>query len=68
MLRRFGLSFVFTSIATLPVAAQDVRITQDILTRSITLNGTEIVIDRIQDSEHQLSGEFARTSRACPPF
>ena len=68
MLRRFGLSFVFISIATLPVAAQDVRITQDMLTRSITLNGTEIVIDRIQDSEHQLSGEFARTSRACPPF
>ncbi len=68
MLRRFGLSFVFTSIATLPVTAQDVRITQDMLTRSITLNGAEIVIDRIQDGEHQLSGDFARTSRACPPF
>jgi len=68
MLRRFGLSFVFTSIATLPVTAQDVRITQDMLTRSFILNGTETIIDRIQDSEHQLSGEFARTSRACPPF
>lgn len=68
MLRRFGLSFVFISIATLPVTAQDVRITQDMMTRSITLNGSEIIIERIQDNHHQLEGEFARTSRACPPF
>lgn len=68
MLRRFGLSCVFIGIAALPVTAQDVRITQDFATRSITLNGADIVIERIQDNDHRLEGEFTRTSRACPPF
>jgi len=68
MLRRLGLCFVFISMATLPVTAQDVRITPDVAARTITLNGATIVIDRIQDSENRLEGEFTRTSRACPPF
>jgi len=61
-------SYVFISMATLPVTAQDVRITPDVAARTITLNGATIVIDRIQDSENRLEGEFTRTSRACPPF
>lgn len=68
MLRRFGLVCFFVSIATLPAHAESVRITQDIETRTITLNGAEIVIDRIQDSENRLEGDFTRTSRPCPPF
>jgi rhodanese-related sulfurtransferase len=27
-----------------------------------------VEIRRIQDEEHEITGEFARTSRACPPF
>lgn len=68
MLRRFGLVCLFVSIATLPVRAESVRITQDIEARTIMLNGAAIVIDRIQDSENRLEGEFTRTSRPCPPF
>jgi rhodanese-related sulfurtransferase len=68
MLRRFGMMCVFASIAALPATAQDVRITQDFAERSITLNGTDILIQRIQDTDHMLEGEFSRTSRVCPPF
>ena len=46
MLRRFGLVCLFVSIATLPVRAESVRITQDIEARTIMLNGAAIVIDR----------------------
>jgi len=49
--------------------AQDVRLTPDIPSKSITLaTGETLVIERNQDTAHQLSGEFTKTSRACPPF
>ena len=31
-------------------------------------NGKKIRVQRIQDQEHALTGSFAKTSRACPPF
>lgn len=31
-------------------------------------NGKNIRVQRIQDQEHALTGSFAKTSRACPPF
>ena len=49
--------------------AQDVRLTPDIPSKPITLaTGETLVIERNQDTAHQLSGEFTKTSRACPPF
>lgn len=36
--------------------------------RTIVLNGSEIRIERIQDTAHRLDNEFAKTSRPCPPF
>ena len=49
--------------------AQDVRLTPDSLSKEITFNtGEALVIERIQDTSHQLMGEFTKTSRACPPF
>lgn len=68
MFRHIGLLLI--SLASVPAAAmaQDVRITQDLSAQMIDLNGTEIVISRIQDQDHQLEGEFTRTSRPCPPF
>lgn len=68
MLRLVGLFVMTLGCSSLPGVAQDVRITQDIDTRSITLNGTDIMIGRIQDPDHRLEGEFTRTSRPCPPF
>lgn len=68
MLRRFGLLCLFMSIATPSIASEEVRITPDIAARTIILNGTPLTIERIQDSENRLEGEFTRTSRPCPPF
>ncbi|MBU2981544.1 rhodanese-like domain-containing protein [Lentibacter algarum] len=50
-------------------SAQDVRLTPEVASRSITLgNGQELVIERIQDTSHRLDNEFTKTSRPCPPF
>ena len=48
--------------------AQDVRITDDLAEAAIDLNGATITIGRIQDTENLLTGDFAKTSRPCPPF
>ena len=48
--------------------AQEVRITDDLAEAAIDLNGATITIGRIQDTENLLTGDFAKTSRPCPPF
>lgn len=68
MSRHFGLFLVTIGSLATPVVAQDVRITQDFAVRTIDLNGSEIVISRIQDQDNRLEDEFTRTSRPCPPF
>lgn len=37
---------------------------------SVPLNTSQgqKIVQRIQDQEHRISGEFAKTSRPCPPF
>ena len=51
-----------------PSWAEDVRITADIAAKQIVLNGQTINIGRIQNKANVLTGEFTKTSRACPPF
>lgn len=51
-----------------PGWAEDVRITADIAAKQIVVNGQTINIGRIQDKANMLTGEFTKTSRACPPF
>lgn len=51
-----------------PAFAQDVRITENLPEVSIRLNGQTVTIGRVQDQDNRLTGEFTRTSRACPPF
>ena len=48
--------------------AQDVRITEDQPIASFALNGQTITIERNQDQSSVIVGEFAKTSRPCPPF
>ncbi len=48
--------------------AQEVNITPDTASASIEINGELIQIERIQDTSHQLTSEFTKTSRPCPPF
>ena len=50
------------------VSAQDVRITETMPDASFVLNGQTYTISRNQDQNATLDDEFAKTSRACPPF
>lgn len=49
------------------VQAQDVRITTFKDDSSFVLNGQTFTIARTQDTAATITGEFARTSRPCPP-
>ncbi|TNF21884.1 MAG: rhodanese-like domain-containing protein [Rhodobacteraceae bacterium] len=68
MLRIAGALAFGVMISGQTLAAQDVRITPDLARQSLTINGAPLVIERIQDPEHRLTGDFTKTSRACPPF
>jgi len=48
-------------------SAQDVRITTFKAESTFTLNGQTFTISRDQNPNATLQGDFARTSRACPP-
>jgi rhodanese-related sulfurtransferase len=60
---RFLLSCLFC-LGAGAVLAEPVGLTKDM--PSVTIDGVEIA--RIQDNDHEVTGEWARTSRACPPF
>jgi rhodanese-related sulfurtransferase len=51
-------------------AADDmgVKITPAIATVEVMHNGKKILIQRVQDENHTVSQDFAKTSRKCPPF
>ena len=51
-----------------PSLAQNVGITEAITEARFSMNGRDFVITRNQDNTATLTGEFARTSRQCPPF
>ncbi len=55
-------------IAATTAPAQNVRLSEDVATATIDINGTQIQISRTQDTTALLSGEFAKTSRPCPEF
>jgi len=67
-MRHVVSGMVFALGAATPILAQDVRITPQKDSSSFVLNGQSFTIARIQDSAHELRGEFTRTSRECPPF
>lgn len=68
MQRLAGILLVTLTCAGTSALAQDVRMTADRADASFAVNGQSFQISRSQDQENQLTGEFARTSRACPPF
>jgi len=60
-----GLAIVLAG----PALAEPVGITKERMEVAVPLpDGGSAAISRIQDNDHQVSGEWARTSRACPPF
>jgi len=46
----------------------EVKIAKDRPTVTVPTESGPVEIRRIQDAEHEVTGEWARTSRACPPF
>ncbi|SEN86555.1 Rhodanese-related sulfurtransferase [Pseudorhodobacter antarcticus] len=56
-------------LAVGPAMAQTVvGITKDMPTTTIETDSGQVKIGRIQDPTHELAGEWALTSRACPDF
>lgn len=71
MRNSFARSITCAFVAVLmgsAVQAQDVRITPEMDEARFNIDGTDLTIERIQDQDHRLEGEFTKTSRACPPF
>ncbi|WP_193140277.1 rhodanese-like domain-containing protein [Meridianimarinicoccus sp. MJW13] len=55
-------------LATTPLHAADLEVGITSAIGQVEVPGTSTIIQRNQDTEAQIEGEFARTSRACPPF
>jgi len=62
-----GIGF---STATLAEShgGKPVGITADLMSLSVMHNGKPVTIQRNQDNEAVINPDFAKTSRACPPF
>ncbi|MFP4326722.1 MAG: rhodanese-like domain-containing protein [Paracoccaceae bacterium] len=59
------------ALIAVPVLAEDdmrVKITPEIGSVTVETESGPVEIRREQDSEHALSGDWARTSRSCPEF
>ncbi|SFU34651.1 hypothetical protein SAMN04488527_101453 [Aliiroseovarius crassostreae] len=63
-----ALSALASSVVVGPVLAGGVNIRPDIASITVPTANGDVVIERGQDSANELSGEWARTSRACPNF
>lgn len=61
------LTAAAVALFAVPVFA-DVNITSDMPSVTVPTEEGEVVISRIDDPAHELSGEWARTSRNCPNF
>jgi len=61
---------LFLSCAQIATAKNEypVRLTEKLAFVKITHQGTEIKIQRIQDTKNRLIDDFSKTSRPCPPF
>jgi len=68
MMRKSAFSLILATCVAGPLAAQEVGITDTMSKATFTINGQTFTIERNQDQSAQLSGEFTKTSRACPPF
>lgn len=51
-----------------PSVAQEVRITESVSIFRFSKGGNAVEIQRNQNTENRLTSDFAKTSRACPPF
>lgn len=70
LLKSTLLATLFSTLLSTTAIADEypVKITADIPFIEVSHNGTPVVVNRIQDTNHKLVDDFAKTSRKCPPF
>ena len=68
MFRLASGAILALAMTHMQATAQEVKITPDVASATIQINGEIIQIGRIQDTGNRLEGEFTKTSRPCPPF
>lgn len=67
-MNNFVLSLALIGLAVPAVAETAVGIAKDMPTATIETESGPVEIGRIQDTENEVTGEWARTSRPCPNF
>ena len=66
---RFVISLLLAAVLPLAALAADpVGINADTMAVTVQTPSGPVEISRIQNPENEVQGEWARTSRACPPF
>lgn len=67
-MRKLIPAIALTIISGTAMAETKVGITKDLPSVTVQTRNGPVEISRIQDTEHKISGEWARTSRPCPDF
>lgn len=64
-----ALSMLAALVLAAPALADPVGITKEMMSVDVPLpEGGSATISRIQDNDNKVTGDWALTSRACPPF
>jgi rhodanese-related sulfurtransferase len=67
-MKHLALTLALIGFAGTAVAETTVGITKDMPTATVETRNGPVEIGRIQDTENEVTGEWARTSRPCPDF
>tara|TARA_R100000935_G_scaffold16243_1_gene32255 strand:- start:2166 stop:2765 length:600 start_codon:yes stop_codon:yes gene_type:complete len=67
-MKRLVLAITLLFSASVGVADTTVGITKDMPSVTVQTPGGPVEINRIQDTENEIKGEWAKTSRPCPDF
>lgn len=67
-MKKLALLLALTLTAGTAMAEVEVRITKNMPSVTVQTRNGPVEIDRIQDTKHEISGEWAMTSRRCPEF
>lgn len=67
-MKKLVLTIALTLLASTALAEVEVGITKAMPSVTVETRNGPVVIERVQDTTHELSGEWAHTSRPCPEF
>ena len=69
-LAKIGLGVILLWLSALGLQAEELKvgIARDMPSVTVDTPMGKVTIVRIQDPENEIAGDFAKTSRACPPF